>query len=65
MIEHPHIIRLEKVYETTKKIYLIMEKCLEELARRLNQNNPFPERDVKKVISEIVSAVVYLHKYGG
>lgn len=66
MVDHPHIIHLERVYETSAKMYLIMERCIGELGHRFKKNNstPFPECDVKKVVGEIVSAVAYLHKYG-
>lgn len=64
MVNHPHIIHLERVYETNAKIYLVMEHCSGELARIFKKKRPFPEADVKKIVSEIVSAVVYLHKYG-
>lgn len=64
MVNHPHIIHLERVYETHANIYLVMEQCNAELARVFHKKRPFPEADVKKVVGEIVSAVVYLHKFG-
>lgn len=64
MVKHPHIIHLERVYETGSKIYLILERCLEELAQRFKRNKPFTETDARKVVSEVASALTYLHKYG-
>lgn len=64
MVNHPHIIHLEIVYESYRKIYLILELCVAELGAVFKQRKQFPENDAKKVVGELVSAVAYLHKHG-
>lgn len=64
MVDHPHIIHLEKVYETDKKIYLVLERCIGELAGLLKQKGVLNEADTRKILTELCDAVAYLHKYG-
>ncbi|KAK4886165.1 hypothetical protein RN001_002436 [Aquatica leii] len=62
MVDHPHIIYLEKVYESSKKIYLVLELCFGTLSTLFNEKKPFSESDAKKIIRDLSSAVSYLHK---
>lgn len=64
MVDHPHIVYLDKVFETEKKIYLLLERCIGELADLLRNRGKFAENDAQKVLSELCDAVAYLHKYG-
>lgn len=64
MVDHPHIIHLEKVFETEKKIYLVLERCIGELAALLKERGTLIESDARKVLCELCDAVAYLHKYG-
>lgn len=63
-MDHPHIIHLEKVFETEKKIYLVLERCIGELGALLKERGTFKEADARKVLSELCEAVAYLHRYG-
>lgn len=60
---HKHIIHLEEVYESSKKMFLVMELCnkggLDEL---LKQRVRFNEKDTRCIMSQLVDAVVYLHE---
>lgn len=62
MVNHPHIIHLEKVFESPKKIYLILELCREELATEFKKKKRFTEDETRYVLKQLVSAVCYLHK---
>lgn len=64
MVHHPHIIHLEKVFETQRKIYLVLERCTGELADLLKDRKKLEEIEARKIIGELCSAVAYLHKYG-
>lgn len=64
IINHPHIIYLEKVYESPKKIYLVLEVCSEVLANVFKKKKPFSEYTTRKVIEELANAVAYLHRNG-
>ncbi|KAF5302300.1 hypothetical protein FQA39_LY10339 [Lamprigera yunnana] len=62
MVNHPHIIYLEKVFESSKEIYLVLELCYGTLSAMYSRRKPFAEDDTKKVIRDLASAVSYLHK---
>ncbi|XP_067915809.1 serine/threonine-protein kinase 33-like isoform X2 [Heterodontus francisci] len=63
MVNHEHIIKLEEVYETTKKVYLVIEFCeLGELKRILEEKGHLSESETKHIISSLASAIFYLHK---
>lgn len=64
MVEHPHIIHLEKVFETDRKIYLVLERCIGELAAYLKEQGRLVETSSRKILRELCDAVTYLHKYG-
>ncbi|XP_008191644.2 serine/threonine-protein kinase 33 isoform X1 [Tribolium castaneum] len=63
LIHHPHIIYLDKIFESPKKMYLVFERCHADFAKIYNERKPFAEKIAKKIISELVDAVAYLHKY--
>eukprot|EP00112_Aurelia_sp_Birch-Aquarium-sp1_P012887 Seg2716.3 transcript_id=Seg2716.3/GoldUCD/mRNA.D3Y31 product="Serine/threonine-protein kinase 33" protein_id=Seg2716.3/GoldUCD/D3Y31 len=60
---HKHIVHLEEVYETSKKMFLVMELCdkggLDEL---LKKRVRFSEEETLCVMKQLISAVVYLHE---
>ena len=67
-IEHPNIIKLIEVHETTQYIYLVMElcnggglsDCLEDHMKK--NKKPFSEEIVQYLMRQIVSGLNYLHK---
>ena len=67
-VDHPNIIKLYKVQETTKFFYLVMEycnggglsDCLEEYQKKYRK--PFPEEIVQYLMRQIVSGIHFLHK---
>ncbi|KAK5643262.1 hypothetical protein RI129_007107 [Pyrocoelia pectoralis] len=63
MVNHPHIIYLEKVYESAKKIYLVLELCYGTLSTIYMDQKLFSESNARKIISDLTSAVSYLHKH--
>ncbi|XP_048466449.1 serine/threonine-protein kinase 33-like [Rhincodon typus] len=63
MVDHEHIIKLEEVYETTKKVYLVTEFCeLGELKGILEEKGHLSESETKHIVSSLASAIFYLHK---
>ncbi|XP_069763816.1 serine/threonine-protein kinase 33-like [Narcine bancroftii] len=63
MVNHEHIIKLDEVYETTKKVYLVIEFCqLGELKGILAERGHLSESETKHIISSLASAIFYLHK---
>ena len=67
-IDHPNIIKLYEVKETTQFYYLVMElcnggglsDCLEDYLKKYKK--PFPEEVVQYLMKQIMSAINYLHK---
>ena len=66
-VDHPNIIKLYEVKETTQYFYLIMELCnggslsdrLEEHIKKYKR--PFSEETVQYLMKQIMSAINYLH----
>ncbi|KAM4630471.1 serine/threonine-protein kinase 33 [Polymixia lowei] len=62
-VNHAHIIHLEKVFETPKRMYLVTELCDGgELKELLQKNKRFTEEETRHIISSLAEAIVYLHK---
>lgn len=62
---HPNLIKLEEVFESKKKLYLITELCeAGELAKWIKKAGPIPEPISKIIMRQIVDAISYLHKNG-
>lgn len=62
-VSHPNIIQLNEVFETAKRMFLVMELCAGgELADALKEKKYFMEGDVKVITKELASAIAYLHK---
>ncbi|XP_007902299.1 serine/threonine-protein kinase 33 [Callorhinchus milii] len=65
MVNHNHIIQLEEVYETSRKVYLVIEFCeLGELKGIVAKKGHLNEPETKHIISSLASAIFYLHKNG-
>ena len=64
-IDHPNVVKLFEIYETTQKVYLVME-LLEggELFERIIAKKHFTEATAAHVIRDISSAIAYLHEHG-
>jgi len=62
-VTHQNLIKLEEVYETKKKLYLITELCeAGELAKWIKKQGHVPEHISKIIMRQIVDAISYLHK---
>ncbi|XP_052243873.1 serine/threonine-protein kinase 33-like [Dreissena polymorpha] len=62
-VSHPNIIQLNEVFETSKRMCLVMELCTEgELADTLKERKFFVESQVRLITKELASAIAYLHK---
>ncbi|XP_066503967.1 serine/threonine-protein kinase 33 isoform X2 [Hoplias malabaricus] len=62
-VNHAHIIHLEEVFETPKKMYLVTELCEGgELKRLLQKKKHLSEEETRHIISSLAEATVYLHK---
>ena len=65
LLHHPHIIRMEAVYEDRDRIYIVMEKLSGgELFERIVGRPRFSEAEAFRVIKPLVESVAYLHDMG-
>eukprot|EP00946_MAST-07B_sp_MAST-7B-sp1_P003146 g3146.t1 len=61
---HPSIVSLYEVIETATHIYLSQEICQgEELFNAISHYGNFSERDAASVMSDILSALAYMHSH--
>ncbi|CAH1250543.1 serine/threonine-protein kinase 33-like isoform X5 [Branchiostoma lanceolatum] len=62
-VNHPNLIHLEEVFETPRKMYLILELCESgELKDYFDKKGSFSEEETKHIIKNLASAIAYLHK---
>jgi calcium-dependent protein kinase len=65
-MDHPHIARLFDVYESKEHIHLVME-CLEGgdlFDKMAGKRSCFNEDEASKMLSQLLSAVNYMHRNG-
>ena len=66
-LDHPNIVRIEEVYESTNEIYIVQEICLGgELFDRLDEQPDYhyTEPQCARLVKQMLSAVRYLHSKG-
>lgn len=64
-VKHDHIIHLEEVFETPKRMYLVTELCEGgELREILHRKKCLSEAETRHVIRSLGSAIAYLHRKG-
>ncbi|XP_026174642.1 hormonally up-regulated neu tumor-associated kinase homolog isoform X2 [Mastacembelus armatus] len=65
MVRHPHIVVLLETLETENSYYMAMELCAGgDLMDRICEQKRLEEREVRRYIRQILSAVEHLHKHG-
>ena len=65
LVQHPHIIRLEDVFETGATMYIVMELIKGgELFDNIVGRSRFTENEARQLIKPLVDAVAYLHSLG-
>ncbi|XP_056605475.1 serine/threonine-protein kinase 33 isoform X2 [Triplophysa dalaica] len=62
-VKHEHIIHLQEVFETPKRMYLVTELCEGgDLKHLLQKRRSFSEEETRHIIKSLSEAIVYLHK---
>lgn len=64
IVNHPHIIHLKEIFESSRKYFLVFDLCHGTLRTILKERIKLTEEEVQKILCEVTSAVVYLHKKG-
>merc|ERR1719454_2742590 len=63
-LDHPHIARLEQVYETKEEAHLVMELMAGgELYERLTSEKMYTEEAAARTLHQMLLAVAYLHAH--
>jgi calcium-dependent protein kinase len=64
-MDHPHVARLNDVYETSDMLYLVME-CMSggELFKRVCEKKRFSEKDAADAAWQMLLAIAYVHSHG-
>ena len=64
-IQHTHCVELFEMFETQKKIYMVMELLTGgELFDRIVAKGSYSEKEASEVIAAVTSAIQYLHNIG-
>lgn len=61
-LQHPHIIRLEGVYEDQQTLMLVLEYARgTELFDAILQRKRYPEAEARPIFEQVAHALAYLH----
>lgn len=63
-VDHPHIVRLDRVYETPCAVHMVLERLDGELFDELVERRCFEEAEAAEVVRQVIRAVAYLHGQG-
>ena len=65
VVRHKHVVRLYEIMETENSYYLVSELCEGgDLMDHICNRKRLEERETRRYIRQVVSAVDYLHKAG-
>lgn len=66
-LDHPNIVRIDEVYESTNEIYIVQELCVGgDLFDRLDvqPDYHYTEAQCARLVKQMLSSVRYLHSKG-
>jgi len=65
LVQHPHVVRVEAIYETGTTVYIVMEYMERgELFQNLIGRQRFSEGEARRLARQLVECLVYLHSMG-
>lgn len=59
-LDHPNIVRAIETFDYRKQLYIVMEVCS---GGNLFIRDPYTEEQACRIVSDITSAVAYMHRY--
>ena len=67
--DHPNIIKLYEVFESTNSLYLIMEECyggelFDRILKHIENHEMYSEKQAAEIIKQLMSAIEYCHNKG-
>lgn len=61
-LQHPHVIRLEGVFEDRQTLMLVLEYARgTELFDAILQKTRYPEQEARPIFEQVARALAYLH----
>nr|CCA21174.1 protein kinase putative [Albugo laibachii Nc14] len=61
LVHHKGIVQLIELFETAEHLYIVMERCQQELFEYLDQQGQLVEETTRNLVQNLLSAVSYLH----
>ena len=66
-LDHPNIINVIEYFEDPERVYVIFELCkggelFQDMNKRIHDHNRYTEKQAARIISQMSSAIDYLHK---
>ena len=67
--DHPNIIKLYEIYESSNNFYLVMEECkggelFDKIVEHIDNDEMYSEKEAAEIILQVMSAVEYCHNNG-
>lgn len=67
--DHPNIIKLYEIFESSHSFYLVMEKCeggevFDKIIEHINSKKMYTEQDAAVMFLQMMSAIEYCHNHG-
>lgn len=67
--DHPNIIKLYEVYQSSNNFYLVMEECqggelFDKIIEHIDKDQMYSEKEAAEIIIQVLSAVEYCHNNG-
>ena len=67
--DHPNIIKLYEIYESSNNFYLVMEECkggelFDKIIEHIDNDEMYSEKEAAEIILQVMSAVEYCHNNG-
>lgn len=63
-IKHQNIVRLLQVFRENEYLYLVFELMGKSLLNTINLRGGYPEDDIRKIMTQILTGLNYIHKQG-
>jgi len=64
-LDHPNVIKLFEIFEDSRNVYLVMEKCDGgELFDSIIAKGKLTEIETRHIFSQVSSAILYCHNHG-
>ena len=66
-LDHPNILRFQEIFQDSKRFFIVTELCqggdlLSQIHENVDSGMFLAERDAAQIITQVISAVAYLHK---